>query len=135
MCSSDLLSVLNSSGLAAKLIDSQAFAFFAISLHSYGFGVGLIFFGLACVVRGYLIFKSGYVPRVLGVLLVLAGISYLVNSFSLLLSPALAALLFPAVLLPALVAELALTLWLLSANENVLQQRRSKTETIAAEVR
>ena len=129
------LSLLNSSELAAKLIDSQAFAFLAIRLHSYGFGVGLIFFGLACVVRGYLVFKSSYVPRVLGMLLVLAGISYLVNSFALLLSPPLAAVLFPIVLLPAFVAELALTLWLLSANETVLQQRRSMTETTAADAR
>jgi len=126
------LSLLNSSELAAKLNDSQALAFLTISLHSYGFGVGLIFFGLACVVRGYLIFKSGYVPRVLGILLVLAGISYLVNSFALLLSPPLAALLFPAVLLPALVAELALAIWLLFAKEKVLQQRYCKTETTAA---
>ena len=69
---------------------------------------------MASLVRGYLIFKSGYFPRILGVLLGLAGISYLVNSFALLLAPSLASTLFPAILLPALVGELALCLWLIA---------------------
>jgi hypothetical protein len=117
------LPLLNSSAFAAGQVDSHALALMAVGLHSQGFGIGLIFFGLVCLVRGYLIFLSGYVPRLLGVLLGLAGISYLVNSFALLLAPQLAALLFPAVLLPAFVAELALSLWLLFADERVLQQR------------
>ena len=121
------LSLVNSSALAAKQVDSPAFALLAVDLHSHGFGLGLIFFGLACLVRGYLILRSGYVPGILGTMLMLAGISYLVNSFALLLSPPLAALLFPAVLLPALVAELALTLWLLYTNEGALQQRLAKS--------
>jgi hypothetical protein len=70
-------------------------------------GIGL--FGEAFM-RGCLIFKSGYVPRALGWLLGLAGVSYLVNSFALLLSPSLAYMLLPAVLLPAFAGELALTL-------------------------
>lgn len=65
-------------------------------------------------------------PRILGALLGLAGIAYLVNSCALLLSPRLASLLFPAVLLPAFVAELALSLWLLVADEGVLQQQLAK---------
>lgn len=117
------LSVLKSSALAAMRDESQGFALFAANLHSHGFAVGLIFFGFVCLVRGYLIVQSGYVPRLLGTLLVLAGIGYLINSFAILLSPPLAALLFPAVLVPALVAELAITVWLLFANEGLLQQR------------
>lgn len=85
--------------------------------------LGLVFFGMTCLVRGALIVKSGYVPRLLGLLLFAAGGSYLLNSFALLLSPPLAAKLFPAVLLPALVGELALCVWLLVANEALLQQR------------
>ena len=120
------LSLLNSPVFAAGQVDSQAFALLAVNLHGHGFGIGLIFFGLACLVRGYLILHSGYVPRALGVLLALAGMGYLVNSFALLLSPRLASMLFPAVLLPAFVAELALSLWLLFANQRVLQQRLAK---------
>lgn len=126
------LSALNSSAFAAGQVDSHAFALLAVDLHSHGFGLGLVFFGLACLVRGYLILQSGYVPRVLGALLGLAGISYLVNSFALLLSPPLASWLFPAVLLPAFVAELALGLWLLFADERVLQQRLARPDAFSA---
>ena len=126
------LSLLKSAGVSANLADAQALASLAINLHGYGFGIGLIFFGFTCVLRGYLIVKSGYVPRVLGVLLVVAGIGYLVNSFALLVAPRLAAMLFPAVLLPALVAELALSVWLLFTNERTLQQRLAGAKTAAA---
>ena len=129
------LSLLNSSVLAAGQVDSHALALFTVNLHSHGFAIGLIFFGLACLVRGYLILQSGYVPRILGALLGLAGIVYLVNSFALLLSPSLASLLFPAVLLPAFVAELALSLWLLFADERVLQQRLAKPGILSSAAR
>ncbi len=83
-----------------------------VRLHSYGFGVGLVFFGLTCLVVGYLIFKSGYLPRILGILMIIAGLCYLTNSLALLLAPTVAAVIVPAILLPALVAELSLALWL-----------------------
>ena len=88
-------------------------SFLAIRLHGYGFGIGLLFFGVACLVRGYLVFRSTYFPRTLGVLLALAGLAYLVNSVALLLAPAVAAKLFPTILAPALVGEGAFCLWLL----------------------
>ena len=43
----------------------------------------------------------------------IAGACYLINSFALLLSPAFARLLFPAILLPALIGELSFAIWLL----------------------
>ncbi len=85
-----------------------------VRLHTYGFGIGLVFFGLACLVSGFLIFKSGYLPRILGVLMMIAGLCYLTNSFALLLAPALAAVIVPAILVPPLIAELSLALWLVS---------------------
>ena len=107
------LSLVNSAASAPTSSELPLLALVSISLHGYGFGIGLLFFGMTCVARGYLIYLSGYLPRVLGVLLALAGISYLVNSFALLLSPSLASMLFPAVLLPAFIGELALALWLI----------------------
>jgi len=91
----------------------QSLAYLAINVHSFGFGIGLIFFGVACLVRGYLIFKSGFLPNTLGVLLALAGVSYLINSFALILAPALASALFPYVLIPAFVGETLLALWMI----------------------
>jgi hypothetical protein len=91
----------------------HALSYLAIKAHGVGFGIGLIFFGVACLVRGYLIFRSGYFPRPLGVLVFVAGLSYLTNSFALLLAPSIAALIFPGVLIPAFVGELSFCLWLI----------------------
>lgn len=92
----------------------QALAYLAIKVHGYGFGIGLIFFGVACMARGWLIVRSGYVPKLLGILMGLAGVSYLVNSFALLLAPAVADKLFPFIMLPPLVGETVFALWLLA---------------------
>jgi hypothetical protein len=86
---------------------------FSVNLHSHGFGIGLIFFGFTCLIRGHLIVKSGFLPPVLGYFLMAAGASYLVNSFALLLVPQIASMLFPWILFPALIGELSLSLWLL----------------------
>ncbi|MCC5827540.1 DUF4386 domain-containing protein [Alkalimonas sp.] len=82
------------------------------SLHDYGFGLGLIFFGFACLGYGTLIFRSGYFPKFLGVLLMVAGVSYLTNSLILLIAPALSAVVFP-ILVLSFIAELTLALWLI----------------------
>jgi hypothetical protein len=102
----------------------HALSCLAIKAHGYGFGVGLIFFGFACLCRGYLIFRSGHFPRILGALMALAGLSYLGNSLALLLAPALASALFPAVLVPAFVGELSFALWLTFKGVNVQQWAR-----------
>jgi Domain of unknown function (DUF4386) len=91
----------------------HALAYAFIRLHSYGFGLSLIFFGCVCLTWGYLIRRSGYFPVVIGWLMQLAGVCYLVNSFALLAAPGVAAILFPAILLPPLVAEVSFGLWML----------------------
>lgn len=100
----------------------------AMSLHGYGFGIGLLFFGACCVLRGWLIYRCGFLPAALGVLIGIAGASYLLNSAALLLAPKLASALFPWVLLPALVGELALSLWLLLRGIDVVAWRRIAAE-------
>lgn len=97
----------------------NALSYLAIKAHGYGFGVGLIFFGFACLVRGYLIFKSGYFPKFLGLLMFVAGLCYLTNSFALLLAPTFASAIFPAILVPAFVAELSFSLWLIIKGVNL----------------
>lgn len=104
-----------------KAIDSQqlqALGYLFIKLHDHGLGVGLIFFGFVCLLEGYLIFKSGYFPQTLGVLMQIAGVCYLVNSFAVFLSPELAGILFPFILLPCLIAELSLALWMIIKGVN-----------------
>jgi Domain of unknown function (DUF4386) len=104
--------LLEGSATALPAEVAQGLAYLAIKAHGYGFGIGLVFFGFACLVRGYLITQCDYLPRMLGYLLLAAGASYLVNSFALLLAPDLASALFPLILLPAFVGELSLALWL-----------------------
>lgn len=84
----------------------------SLRLHDYGFGIDLVFFGFACLVYGYLLFRSGYFPRTLGVLMALAGLSYLINSFTLILAPAYAGTI-SLILVFALIGELSLCLWLM----------------------
>jgi len=91
----------------------QAMAYASARLFANGFGMGLVFFGGFCIAIGTLIARSTFLPRLLGLLMVLAGLCYIVNSFAGFLSPALGAQLFPWILLPCLVAELSLALWLL----------------------
>ena len=97
----------------------HAMASLAVKSHGHGFGVALIFFGCECLVLGYLIFRSSYLPKAIGVLMQVAGWCYLTNSFALLLAPTLANRLFPAILVPAFVGEASLCLWLLVKGVNV----------------
>jgi hypothetical protein len=85
----------------------------AVNAHGHGFGVALIFFSFECVIVGYLIWRSGYLPKTVGVLMQVAGLSYLVNSFALIVAPDVANRIFPAILLPAFIGEASLCLWLL----------------------
>lgn len=81
--------------------------------HDIAFNIALVFFGLTCLVNGYLIFRSGYLPKAVGILLQLAGACYLVACCAALFASALAEVLIPSILLPPLVGELCLCLWLL----------------------
>jgi uncharacterized membrane protein HdeD (DUF308 family) len=100
----------------------------SLKLHDYGFGIDLVFFGFACLVYGYLLFRSGYFPRTLGVLMAIAGLSYLTNSFTLILAPAYAGTIF-LILGLALIGELSLCLWLLVFGVN---EQRWKEQASAA---
>jgi hypothetical protein len=91
----------------------QALALLSLDLHEYGFGISLVIFSFVLLIEGYLIFKSGYFPKTLGILLTIASLCYVSNSFALFLAPAFEAKIFPAVLLPALIGELSLCLWLI----------------------
>jgi hypothetical protein len=98
-------------------------AYLAIKSHGHSYGLALLFFGFTFLVHGHLISKSDYLPRVLGILIQVAGIGYLTNSLALYLAPTFQARIFPAVLIPAFVAEGSLCLWLLLKGVNVEKWR------------
>jgi hypothetical protein len=97
----------------------HAFASMALVGHDISFNVALVFFGAACLINGALIWKSGYLPRFVGVLMQVAGACYLVACFSALFAPAFSNLINPWILLPVLVGETSMCLWLLVMGVNV----------------
>ena len=112
---------LGNAGYLKAFAPEQLYATATLSLksHGYGFGVSLLFFGCFCVIAGYLIFKSRYLPRTIGVLMQIAGVCYLTNSFALIVAPGVASRLSPAILVPAFIGEASLCLWLLVKGVNV----------------
>jgi hypothetical protein len=97
----------------------QAMALLSLKAHSIGFGIALIFFGFCCLVLGYLIFRSDFFPKFLGILIAIAGACYLVLSLAVIVSPAVAGALFLWVAVPAFIGELSLALWLTVKGVNV----------------
>ncbi|PWA10571.1 DUF4386 domain-containing protein [Flavobacterium laiguense] len=91
-------------------------SYLSIKLHDIGFGVGLIFFGFVCLIEGYLLFKSNYFPKTIGVLMSIAGVCYLANSFAFILVPQLSSIVL---LMPCLIAELSFSLWLIFKGVNL----------------
>jgi hypothetical protein len=97
----------------------NALAYLSLKSNDFGYGIGLIFFGCECLVLGYLIFKSDYLPKTIGILMQIAGSCYLVNSFALLIAPAFANMLFPAILVPSFIGESSFCVWLIVKGVNV----------------
>jgi hypothetical protein len=126
---------LGSAGYLKAFRPEQLYAMVSLSVksHGYGFGVSLIFFGCFCLVVGYLIFRSDFLPKAIGVLMQIAGLCYLTNSFALIVAPNFANRIFPAILVPAFVGEASLCLWLLVKGVNV--QRWKEQASAAGEWR
>jgi hypothetical protein len=74
--------------------------------------VSLVFFGIHLSLAGYLVLKSGYMPKALGVVLVIAGLGYAFDTFAGILRPEYV----PTAALSTFVGEVALFLWLLIRN-------------------
>jgi hypothetical protein len=96
--------------------ERQSLALMFFEMHGTGYAVGLAFFGLSLIVLGYLVMKSGYLPKVLGVLLIVAAGGYLTDTFARIILNDYAAYqaIFDTVVFgPAVLAEVAFALWLL----------------------
>lgn len=104
---------LKASYAAAFSEQMQVLAYASLRLQSVAYDIGLAFFAFFCLPVGWLIIKSGYLPWLIGVLLIIAGLCYAANSFTGFLAPPLRAAMLPWVLLPCLIGEAALALWLL----------------------
>lgn len=109
------LSLLEEARRSAEPLASQlqATAKTIIATHSLGSGGEDVFFGFQIVALGFLVTRSHFIPRPIGVVLLLGGVGFLISSFTGFLSPALGARLGPLVLPMAVIGEGSLTLWLL----------------------
>lgn len=85
-------------------------ALLSLKLYGMGGGIFLVFYGVAWVLRGYLIFQSGYLPRFLGILLTVGGFAFVTRNVALVLAPAYSS---GRLLLLMLPGGLLLTVWLL----------------------
>ena len=97
----------------------QAMTLTSFKLHGFALWVSLVLFGVQCFIVGYLIVRSTFLPRILGVLLAIGGAGYVIGSFANFLSPSFGAALSHFVLLAGLVGEGSVTLWLLVRGVNV----------------
>jgi len=104
----------------------EALAAFALRLHEHGFGAGLLFFGFWLILTGSLMIRSGYFPKWIGILAVIGGACYSLNSYVLFVAPGLQDYLFPAILLPSLVAELSISVYMILFGFNVDAWRKTK---------
>jgi len=90
----------------------DALVYLFLRLHARGITVASIFWGLWLFPFGLLVIRSGFIPRVLGVLLMIAGTAYLASAFATLVLPQYAPLVGK-IALPLEVGELPIIFWLL----------------------
>lgn len=109
------LYLLRGSGIGAAFDTGQLheIAMFFLDLHGTGYLIAGAFFGVHLLLLGYLLVRSGYMPRVLGVLVVVAGLGYLIDSFGTFLTPGFQQLYAWIVGVTAVAGEVSLCLWLL----------------------
>ena len=96
-----------------KVEQLQTLSLMSLKLYGQAYNIGLVFFGFYCLLIGYLIFTSTFLPRILGVLMSFAGLGWLTF-----LWPPLASHLSPYILAPGVLGEGSLTLWLLVRGVN-----------------
>ena len=95
-----------------------------VNAQHYGYALGMVFFGLHLGVLGFLVYRSGFLPRMLGILMVVSALGYLADSFTKFVVPQNADTLAMVVIVTALIGELPLTLWLLVKGVNVERWRQ-----------
>ena len=95
-----------------------------LDLHEHGINIAGIFWGLWLFPLGYLVFKSGFLPRILGILLMIGCFGYLIESFAAFLLPNYEV----EIALFTFWGEVLLPLWLLIKGVNVEQWKKRAVE-------
>ena len=100
----------------------EALAYTLLRIAAFGGSLFSTFYGVANIVFGWLIYRSGYIPRVFGVAMIFTGVAFAVRTFLLILAPAYASGLL---LATAAVAFIPFILWLLVKGVNEEAWRRA----------
>ena len=87
-----------------------------VRVYASGAALFMVFYGSASLIRGYLIYRSGYIPRFIGVLFGLVGIAFIVKNFTLVLAPAYS---WDLLLAPAPITVVVLAVWFLAKGVDV----------------
>lgn len=109
------LTLLSGAGYLAAFDDEQleALAMVFVDMNEFLVMVWGLFFGFHLAMLGYLVHRSGFWPRAIGILLLMAAAGYLAQSYGHLVAPSYDATLAAIVQIVAFPAELAFTVWLL----------------------
>lgn len=115
--------VSNADSLAATSAEQlYAQVMLFLQLRAGGIGIAQIFWGLWLLPMGYLVFKSGFLPRLLGILLMVGGVGYLIDFGLFFLFPGVESTISQY----TFIGELLLPLWLLIKGVDVAQwEKRS----------
>src|ERR1700687_6007168 len=92
----------------------QALALMFLKLNQYAFNSALVFFGVWLALTGYLIFRSTFLPRILGVLLAISGLGWVTYLYP----PLAYRLFFPYIAIASALGEIPLELWLIVMGVN-----------------
>ncbi len=106
----------------------RALTYLAAQMQQAGLLLSWVFYGVDEIATGFLFFRSGFLPRVLGVLLGLSGLCYFTHGFLSFLAPALDARLYPYIIYPCLPGEGLSSLWLATVGLNVAKWRAQAPE-------
>jgi hypothetical protein len=104
----------------------QSLSYTFHQLTGTGFNLALVFFGCYGMCAGYVIFKSTFLPRGIGMFMAIGGFCYVFNSFANFLAPHFARSLFPFIQLPSGLAELTFCLWLLIAGVDMTRWKEKQ---------
>lgn len=91
----------------------NSMGYLSLRLHNVTYHVCLILCGFYNLLMGYLLYKSDFFPKLIGIAIVICGVCQFANSFTFFVAPQIQDLIGDYALMPALLAELALTFWLI----------------------
>jgi hypothetical protein len=119
-------------GISTAELQNQVM--FHLASHNSGIQLSQVFWGLWLFPFGYLVYRSGFLPKMLGVLLMAGCFGYLIEFFGSFLSPVYSGTFLPTLVgLPASVGEIGICLWLLIMGTNQLRIGKNSRQAVSSQ--